>query len=62
MHGGVQAFYQTREVDRRLEPLPVIDALDIIEDIAAIQNSGGLTKGERLHFCGALAVVVAGFF
>lgn len=50
MHGGAQAFCQSREVDRRLVPFAVVDAFDIIEDVAAIQNGGGLTKGERLHF------------
>lgn len=37
MHGGAQAFRQPGEVDRRLVPFAVIDALDIVEDIAAIQ-------------------------
>lgn len=50
MYGGVQAFCQSREVNRRLVPFAIVDALDIVEDVAAIQNGRRLTKGERLHF------------
>ena len=38
MHGGAQALCQIREIDRRLVPFAVIDALDIVEDITASQN------------------------
>lgn len=38
VYGCAQAFCQSREVDRRLVPFAVIDALDIVEDVAAIQN------------------------
>ena len=50
VYGGAQAFCQSREVDRRLVPFAVVDAFDIVEDVAAIENGRRLAKGERLHF------------
>lgn len=61
MYGGAQAFCQSREVDRRLVPFAVVDALDIIEDVAAIQNGEGSPKVNASIFCDALAVMLVCF-
>lgn len=53
MHGSTQAFRQTGKADRRLIPSAVTDALDVIQNVTAVEYRHRLTKGECLHFRGA---------
>lgn len=50
MHGSAQAFCQACEADRRLVPFAVTDALDVIENITAVEYRRRLAKRESLHF------------